>query len=250
MGTGADRLYEMLAWNHALAGKIAGRDFPQHAFEHLQKWQQTRLTRTFEDLMQQDAYRPAITFFLTELYGGLDFRERDQEMSKVMPVMKRFLPDKVLYIMSEAFELQAVSLEFDIEMAEYMERLDVPDLDMNRYCEVYRACSDKAGDMNRYCEVYRACSDKAGRERQILLIRKLGYDLDRLVNKPMVNFLVRLLRGPAHAAGFGKLQEFLESGLGSFRKLGDVRYFNEIIYQREWDSMQKLFAGEAEPFGF
>jgi len=130
MGTGADRLYEMLACNHALAGKIAGRDFPQHAFEHLQKWQQTRLTRTFEDLMQQDAYRPAITFFLTELYGGLDFRERDQEMSKVMPVMKRFLPDKVLYIMSEAFELQAVSLEFDIEMAEYMERLDVPDLDM------------------------------------------------------------------------------------------------------------------------
>jgi len=233
MGTGADRLYEMLAWNHALAGKIAGRDFPQHAFEHLQKWQQTRLTRTFEDLMQQDAYRPAITFFLTELYGGLDFRERDQEMSKVMPVMKRFLPDKVLYIMSEAFELQAVSLKFDIEMAEYMERLDVPDLDMNRYCEVYRACSDKAG-----------------RERQILLIRKLGYDLDRLVNKPMVNILVRLLRGPAHAAGFGKLQEFLESGLGSFRKLRDVGYFNEIIYQREWDSMQKLFAGEAEPFGF
>ncbi len=233
MGTGADRLYEMLAWNHALAGKIAGRGFPQHAFEHLQQWQQTRLARTFEDLMQQDAYRPAITFFLTELYGGLDFRERDQEMSKVMPVMKRFLPDKVLYIMSEAFELQAVSLEFDMEMAGYMERLQVPDLDMNRYCEVYRACSDKPG-----------------RERQILLIRKLGYDLERLVNKPMVNILVRLLRGPAHAAGFGKLQEFLESGLGSFRKLRDVRYFNEIIYEREWNSLQNLFAGEDKPFGF
>ena len=233
MGTGADRLYEMLAWNHALAGTIEGGDFPQQAFEYLQKWQQTRLARTFEDLMQQDAYRPAITFFLTELYGGLDFRERDQEMSKVMPVMKRFLPDKVLYIISEAFELQAVSLEFDMEMAEYMERLQVPDLDMNRYCEVYRACSGKAG-----------------RERQILLIRKLGYDLDRLVNKPMVNILVRLLRGPAHAAGFGKLQEFLESGLGSFRKLRDVRYFNEIIFQREWDSMQNLFAGEDKPFGF
>jgi hypothetical protein len=233
MGTGADRLYEMLAWNNALAGKIEGRDFPQHAFEYLQKWQQTRLARTFEDLMQQDAYRPAVTFFLTELYGGLDFRERDQEMSKVMPVMKRFLPDKVLYIMSEAFELQAVSLEFDMEMAGYIERLHISDLDMKRYCEVYRACSDQPG-----------------RERQILLIRKLGYDLDRLVNKPMVNILVRLLRGPAHAAGFGKLQEFLESGLGSFRKLRDVRYFNEIIYQREWDSMQKLFAGEDKPFGF
>jgi hypothetical protein len=223
----------MLARNHGLAGKLEGKDFPLHAFEQLQRWQQKRLARTFDDLIQQDAYRPAVNFFLTELYGGLDFRERDLEMSKVMPVMRRFLPDKVLYIMSEAFELQAVSLEFDMEMAGYMDRLDNPNLDMDRYCEVYRACSDKPG-----------------RERQVLLIRKLGYDLDRLVNKPLVNTLVRLLRGPAHAAGFGKLQEFLESGLGSFRALRDVQFFNEAIYQREWNSMQNLFAGEAEPFGF
>ena len=226
-------MYEMLARNHGLAGKLEGKDFPLHAFEQLQRWQQKRLARTFDDLIQQDAYRPAVNFFLTELYGGLDFRERDLEMSKVMPVMRRFLPDKVLYIMSEAFELQAVSLEFDMEMAGYMDRLDNPDLDMDRYCEVYRACSDKPG-----------------RERQVLMIRKLGNDLDRLVNKPLVNTLVRLLRGPAHAAGFGKLQEFLESGLGSFRALRDVQFFNEAIYQREWNSMQNLFAGEAEPFGF
>ena len=226
-------MYEMLARNHGLAGKLEGKDFPLHAFEQLQRWQQKRLARTFDDLIQQDAYRPAVNFFLTELYGGLDFRERDLEMSKVMPVMRRFLPDKVLYIMSEAFELQAVSLEFDMEMARYMDRLDNPDLDMDRYCEVYRACSDKPG-----------------RERQVLMIRKLGNDLDRLVNKPLVNTLVRLLRGPAHAAGFGKLQEFLESGLGSFRALRDVQFFNEAIYQREWNSMQNLFAGEAEPFGF
>ena len=233
MGIGAARLYEMLARNHDLAGQIDARDFALPAFEQLQAWQQHRLAQTFDDLIRQDAYRPAVTFFLTELYGGLDFRERDQEMGKVLPVMKRFLPDKVLYIMSEAFELQAVSLELDMEMAAYLERHAIQDLDMDRYSEVYRACSNKAS-----------------RERQILLIRKLGYDLDRLVNKPLVNMLVRLLRGPAHAAGFGKLQEFLESGLGSFRALRDVQYFNETIYQREWNSMQKLFAGEEKPFGF
>ena len=103
--------------------------------------------------------------------------------------------------------------------------------------------------MDHYCETYRACSDRPGRERQNLLIRKLGYDLDKLVNKPLVNTLVRLLRGPAHAAGFGKLQEFLESGLGSFRALKDVRYFNETVYEREWSSMIKMFAGEENPFG-
>jgi len=222
----------MLARNHALAERTDDIDFPLDAFKNLQLWQQNRIARTFGDLISQDAYRPAVTFFLTELYGGLDFRQRDQDMSRVMPVMKRFLPDKVLYIMSEAFELQAVSLEFDMEMAGYMERMDISQLDMQRYCEVYRACSDKPG-----------------REKQIVLIRKLGYDLDRLVNKPLVNILVRLLRGPAHAAGFGKLQEFLEGGLGSFRALQDVRYFNETVYQREWNSMQEMFAGAQLPFG-
>ncbi|MBT8048702.1 MAG: hypothetical protein HKN57_11110 [Xanthomonadales bacterium] len=230
---GAQRLYEMLERNHVLGAEIDGRDFPLNAFDCLQQWQQQRLARTFEDLIRQQAYRLAVNFFLSELYGGLDFRDRDEDMSKVMPVMKRFLPDKVLYIMSEAFELQAMSLEFDMRMAAYMEQQGYRELDMARYCETYLACSDRPG-----------------RERQIQLIRKLGYDLDRLVNKPLVNTLVRLLRGPAHAAGFGKLQEFLEAGLGSFRALKDVRFFNETVYRREWDAMENMFAGQEKPFGF
>lgn len=223
----------MLARNHELAARIDGGEFPLAEFETLQGWQQDRIARTFDDLIQQDAYRPAVYFFLTELYGGLDFRDRDQDMARVMPVMKRFLPDRVLLTMSEAFELQAMSLEFDMEMAVYMADNGIAQLDMEKYCETYRACSDKPG-----------------RERQIELIRKLAYDLEKLVNKPLVNTLVRLLRGPAHAAGFGKLQEFLEYGLASFRSLDDVRYFNETIYGREWASMEKLFTGEELPFGF
>ncbi len=230
---GAARLYEMLARNHDLAGVIEHSDFPLRAFENLQKWQQARLSRTFEDLLSDDAYHPAVNFFLTELYGGLDFRNRDQDMSRVMPVMKRFLPDKVLFIMSEAFELQAISIAFDMKMARYLEQAGIHRLDMGRYCETYRACNDRQG-----------------RERQLLLIRKLGYDLDKLVNKPLVNALVRLLRGPAHAAGFGKLQEFLESGLGSFRMIEDVSFFNETVYRRESTAMEKMFAGEERPFGF
>jgi hypothetical protein len=230
---GAERLQEMLARNHAIAAEVEKADFPLAAFDALQQWQRARLGRSFADLARQEGYRPAVHFFLSQLYGGLDFRERDQDMGKVMPVMIRFLPDRTLGTMSEAFELQAISLEYDIRMARYMAGEAIADLDMERYCQVYRACSDRAG-----------------RERQIVLIRKLGYDLDKLVRLPLVNYLVRLLRGPAHAAGFGALQEFLEEGLASFRALEDTRYFIETIYRRESDAMQRMFAGEPRPFGF
>jgi hypothetical protein len=223
----------MLARNHAIAEHVAEADFPLQPFEHLQVWQRDRLGRTYEDLAAQAGYRPAIHFFLSELYGGLDFRERDQDLGRVMPVMMRFLPDQTLATMSEAFELQAISLEFDIQMAAYL------------------ACRPpEKMDMDGYCRAYLACDDRAGRERQILLIHKLGYDLDALVRRPLVNRLVRLLRGPAHAAGFGRLQEFLEEGLESFRALPDAELFIETIYEREWEAMEQMFDGANMPFGF
>jgi hypothetical protein len=103
-------------------------------------------------------------------------------------------------------------------------------------------------DTDRYGSVYRACGDRPKREKQILLIRQLGFDLARLVDKPLVTHLVRLARGPAHATGFGALQDFLETGLQSFRKLDDSAFFIETIYQREWQTMQKLFAADPSPF--
>jgi len=230
---GAKRLGEMLARNHAIAERVQEHGFPLKQFNGLQQWQRSRIGRSFEDLAQREGCRPAVQFFLTELYGGLDFRQRDQDMGRVMPVMIRFLPDRTLGTMSEAFELQAISLEFDMVMAG----------------EMARQCIERL-DMKTYCEVYRAADDRKGRERQILLIRKMGYDLDKLVHWPMVNPLVRLLRGPAHAAGFGNLQEFLEGGLNAFRALEDTGFFIETIYQREWASMEKLFAGDERPFGF
>ncbi len=230
---GAERLQGMLARNHELAERTQQAGFPLPPFEHLQAWQQARIARSFDDMMRDAGYRPAVVFFLEEIYGGLDFRERDQDMGKVMPVMIRFLPDRTLMIMSEAFELQAISLEFDMDMAMMMAVRKIGRLDMGRYCDVYRACSERDG-----------------RERQIQLIRKLGYDLERLVRWPMVNTLVRLLRGPAHAAGFGALQEFLETGLVSFRALEDPTWFVETIYEREWSAMEAMFDGSNEPFGF
>ena len=167
---GAARLREMLSRNHAVAERVQEADFPLPEFEELQQWQRARIARSFRDLEQMDAYRPAVHFFLSELYGGLDFRERDQDMSKVMPVMKRFLPDQTLLTMSEAFELQAISLQFDMDMAEYMAQQQIGSLDMPRYCEVYRARDDRQG-----------------RELQILLIRKLGYDLEKLVRWPLAD---------------------------------------------------------------
>jgi hypothetical protein len=228
---GADRCRNMLSRNHRLAEKISAPDFALKPFQTLQSWQRQRLAESYSDLSSQESYRPACEFFLDDLYGGLDFLERDQDVARVMPVMVKFLPARFLVAMADAFELQAISLEFDMKMMAQMDSAKVTQLSTTTYAQIYRSCSDRPM-----------------REKQIQLIRDLGRELAQLANKPFVTHLIRLMRGPANAAGFNALQSFLEAGVLSFRKLDDAAYFINTIYEREWLAMQKLFAGEADPF--
>lgn len=227
----ANAFREQLLRNHALAEAISEPAFPMAAFERVQSWQRDRLMRTYEDFMARDSAAPACHFFLEELYGGMNFRERDQEVARVEPLMSRTLPRKALHAVAEALRLQAISLEFDMDMAIVLRRRGLKSLDTATYAEVYRECGRRPE-----------------REAQILLIRALGHELERLVRMPLLARLVHLLGGPARAAGFGRLQAFLENGLSSFRLLRNPGDFVEAIYQREWQSMNRLFSSHETPF--
>ena len=135
----------MLARNHLLAEKITALDFSLKPFQTLQSWQRQRLAESYSDLSSQESYRPACEFFLDDLYGGLDFLERDQDVAKVMPVMPPFLPGRFLVAMADAFELQAISLEFDLRMVAQMDAARVTHLNTTAYAQIYRSCGDRPG---------------------------------------------------------------------------------------------------------
>ncbi len=128
--------------------------------------------------------------------------------------------------------MQTLSLDFDMTMAAALQAQGWDDLDTDRYGEIYRLCG-RASE----------------REQQIELIRRLGLQLNRLVHHRLVLLLIRMLRGPALAAGFGLLQTFLEQGLKAFRVMGDGTQFIDTIWQRERTIMQRLFAGDENPLG-
>ena len=96
MKKNAGRLERALAASHSLAGRLDEPGFPVATLEALQSWQRGRLARSYADLIAVDRYRAAAEFFLDELYGGLHFRERDQEVERVLPVMIRMLRDDII----------------------------------------------------------------------------------------------------------------------------------------------------------
>ena len=227
-GPGAEHLIEQTRRSLEL---LDGLDRDAAAFprlDELQHWQRCRLRETYDDLRVQDRFRAACVFFLEELYGGRDMRERDSQLDRALPVMRRMLPDHLLHAVGEAMRLQAMSMDFDARLSQLLEGpLDQPE----------------------YARAYRGHAVWHGRREQIGLIGELGDLLYRTVRVPMIRRLVRWMRAPAHAAGFGKLQEFLDDGLTAFAEMGDAApEFVETILNRETAALERMEQGEDWPF--
>ena len=231
MKKSAPLLRQTLTDSHNLAAKLDEPGFPLAELELLQAWQRERLAKSYRDLISQERHRAAGDFFLDEIYGGLNFRERDQEMERVLPLMVRMLRDDMILVLAEAFELQSMSLKFDMDMTAQFQKSGWNELNTTRYGELYRA-------------VGRAPE----RKKQIELIGRLGLELNELVHHLLVLWLIRTLRGPARAAGFGLLQSFLENGLNAFRIMGDGTEFVETIWHNEAVVMHRLFNADKNPF--
>ena len=222
-------LGRLLERNQALRDVFAADPRLARQLSRLQKWQSKRLLRSHADLHANPRYRLAVEFFFNELYGA-DARRRDSDMIKVQRAMERLLPREGLEALCLAVQLETLSQELDADVA--------------------RALPAGAITVERYAEAYRAAGRRADRERQIALTSEIGEYLDGVVRKPMVRALVKLARGPAHAAGFGLLQEFLERGLDAFEAMHGANEFLATVRERERQAMERLFAGDPDPFEF
>ncbi len=195
----------------------------------LAAWQARRLAATYEDFAARARYRDAVHFFLNDLYGPGDFSQRDTDLKKVLPVMTRMLPEAALLALTDALELHALTMEFDRAMLGVLQ----DELGMS-----------DALDPTLWVQAYQRCGRRAERERQIALTVSAGRQLEQVVEKPLVYSLVRLARGPAKAAGFGALQDFVERGFKAFRSMRGASEFIDAVEQRELRLLEDLFTGK------
>jgi hypothetical protein len=193
----------------------------------LKQWQSDRLARTHADLLASERYAPAAGFFLSDLYGPKDFRSRDEELERVVPVMVRVLPARALLTLLEAVRMDTLSesLDNDVVLA------------------LRKAGRVRSIDWSSYVAAYRACGRRADRELQIALIDKIGKTLDRLTRMPLIRVSLKLMHGPAHLAGLGELHSFLQRGFDAFSEMKGADEFLAIITERETALMQEWFSG-------
>jgi hypothetical protein len=195
------------------------------SYDRFTRWQLDYMLPFFGDLLEPEGYAEAVDFIVSDL-AGVGVSERDRDIERVTPVVVRTLPAHPLSTAAAAVELNAYTLEINLGICR--ELLVDGELPPNITVQDYVAAC-------RNVSSYDECMDL------VHLAVDLGDTLKKLVRVPLIGGLLRTMRAPAHAAGFGALQEFLETGYVTFRRISDINRFLELLHQRMGQVFERIY---------
>src|SRR5262245_8799470 len=188
----------------------------------VKEFQHARFMRDYAALLSSERHGAAAKFFLTEIYGPVDFAARDAQFERVVPLMARVLPQEVLGTIGDLIELHSLTEDLDQQMAAALKHSSLDE-------RSYRAAWVQVGR-------------RSDRERQLALLVAAGQALDRYTRNRALGTTLRFMRAPAQAAGLGRLQSFLEAGMSAFAGMRGATEFLDIIEENERRTANALFA--------
>lgn len=209
----------------------------------LRAWQSSRFRQTYADLMPDPQMGAAAQFFLTELYSDQEYSRRDAQFARIAGTIERIFPQSVVHTATLLAQLHALSETLDACMARVLMAAPLlPDalvFDQNASQEHYQRAWLRLATNPAY---------RAARQEQLSATHALGLALERHTQVPGLRLMLKMMRGPASAAGLQDLQRFLECGFDTFGQLGrhgKVQAFLSTVIQRESAWIEQMSAQSA-----
>ncbi|WP_439113123.1 FFLEELY motif protein [Hydrogenophaga sp.] len=198
------------------------------AVHQVKQLQAQRFRATYTDFLADAQHAPATRFFLEELYGEHDFRERDNQFGRIASAIERLFPEAVAQLAVDLAETHALTETLDHQLATHW-------LDQDPATPAAL----------RYAQSWRLTGRHADRHRQLAVVLHMGAELQRLTRMVTLRIALKMMRRPAQAAGLYALQQFLERGFDAFATMSDASRFLSAIEQRERRWIDTLFEADA-----
>lgn len=172
----------------------------QTALGQVKRVQSRRFAGSYADLLSAGPYSAAARFFLDELYSDKDYAERDAQFARIAGAIERLFPAQVADTAVALAELHALTEELDQAMA-----------------VAWLAQGDsELTEARRYIVAWRQVGRRTDRENQLTVVLGIGRKMAQYTRTPGLRMMLKMMRGPAVAAGLGSLQRFLENGFDTF----------------------------------
>jgi len=221
--TAADRIRQQIE-RVAQLRTTARAEGLSSAVHQIKQLQARRFRATYADFLTDPRHAAATAFFLEELYGEHDFAQRDAQFARIAGAIERLFPAAVADLAVDLAETHALTEHMDHQMAVH-----------------WMAQEDRGSLAERYVRCWRQTDDRPMRQRQLAVVLHMGQELQRLTRMPSLLLALKLMRGPAQAAGLASLQQFLERGFSAFATMGDASHFLQAIAGREAHWINVLF---------
>ena len=186
--------------------------------KEVQLWQQTRLKHTHSDLFEQPKNQLMADYFLTQLYGGDEFKLLAKQLERILPKAKkleRLAKESALEAGSMGIQAAILAIELDLHLAEWL------------------LAQDLSVDENNMLIAYRAVDKAEERRIQIRNLKEVCYRTDKHLNSFMLKKAFALAKGTAYRYNFQPLYDFIDTGFKAMKPLKSVSDFIEPFCERE-----------------
>ena len=194
-------------------------------YEYFVDWQIDYMRPFYADLLAKEDYAGALNFVISDL-TGVGISKRDEDFARVVPVMVRMLPRKALATVASAMELNARVLEINVSICRALFQNGLPNNGISE---------------RDYIQACRSLSRLDESLALISLTGQVGDSLSRVIRIPLIGVTLRAMRSPARLAGFGDLQEFLETGYQTFIAIKNVEQFLSDIRDRMTEIFTRIY---------
>ncbi len=184
----------------------------------VQAWQRARIQRTHSELFEQAKNRPMANYFLTQLYGGDDFKKLAEQLARILPKAKkleRLAKEAALETGSMAIQAAILAIELDMHLAQWLVAQDLPVNEENMLT------------------AYRAVDEADERRTQINNLKEVCYRTDKYLNSFMLKKAFALAKGTAYRHNYQPLYDFIDAGFIAMKPLDSVSGFIEPFCKRE-----------------
>jgi hypothetical protein len=208
----------------------AGNPEFARALEAVKTFQADRFDATYSDFLATTLHGPATRFFLEDLYGNVDYSDRDRQFSRIAGSLQSFFPEQVVATAVALAELHAQTELLDHAMA-----------------EAWHAQTRLEDSAEKYVACWRLVGAIPERYLQLETVIRIAQELDSLTRTPGLRMTLRMMRGPAKVARLSALQDFLEKGFDTFatmsRSTDGTSRFLSTIRAREIQWIEVLSDG-------
>ncbi len=203
----------------------------QAKLKEVQAWQRARIQHTHAALFEQPKNKPMANYFLTQLYGGDEFKLLAKQLARILPRAKRLerlASENVLKTGSMAIKAAILAIELDMHLAQWLiANGDLPVTEENMLT------------------AYLAVDEAAERRLQINNLKEVCYRTDKYLNSFILRKAFAIAKGTAYRHNYQPLYDFIDAGFKAMKPLKSVSGFIEPFCDHELTIIDQVHAANS-----